>query len=70
MVHESPWCGLRPVTPDGVPVIDQVREGLIVATGHAMMGFTQSPMTGKLVAEIANGEPPSMPVDGFRLSRF
>ena len=70
MENESPWCGLRPVTPDGVPIIDRVRNGLIVATGHAMMGFTQSPMTGKLVAEIANEEPPSMPVDGFRLSRF
>jgi glycine/D-amino acid oxidase-like deaminating enzyme len=35
-----------------------------------MLGFTQSPMTGKLVAEIANGETPSLPVDPFRLDRF
>lgn len=70
MANESPWCGLRPVTPDGVPVIDRVEDGLIVATGHAMMGFTQSPLTGKLVSELANGAPSSMPVEGFRLSRF
>jgi D-amino-acid dehydrogenase len=70
MKNEEAWCGLRPVTPDGLPVIDQPREGLIVATGHAMLGFTQSPMTGKVVAEIAGGETPSVPLEPFRLDRF
>ena len=43
--NEEPWSGLRPVTPDGLPVIDRSRtvEGLIVATGHAMLGFTPVP---------------------------
>jgi D-amino-acid dehydrogenase len=45
-------------------------DGLIVATGHAMLGFTQSPMTGKLVAEIASGSAPSLPLEPFRLDRF
>jgi D-amino-acid dehydrogenase len=70
MRNEEAWCGLRPVTPDGLPVIDQPRDGLIVATGHAMLGFTQSPMTGKLVAEIAGEETPSVPLEPFRLERF
>jgi D-amino-acid dehydrogenase len=70
MRNEEAWCGLRPVTPDGLPVIDQPRDGLIVATGHAMLGFTQSPMTGKLVAEIAGGETPSVALEPFRLERF
>jgi glycine/D-amino acid oxidase-like deaminating enzyme len=35
-----------------------------------MLGFTQSPMTGKLVAELANGEPPSLRLEPFRLNRF
>jgi D-amino-acid dehydrogenase len=72
MKNEEAWCGWRPLTPDGLPIIDRPRnlDGLIVATGHAMLGFTQSPMTGKLVAEIANGETPSLPVDPFRLDRF
>jgi D-amino-acid dehydrogenase len=72
MENEEAWSGLRPVTPDGLPVIDRPRgfDGLIVATGHAMLGFTQSPMTGKLVAELANGDAPSLPIEPFRLDRF
>ncbi len=72
MKNEEAWCGLRPLTPDGLPVIDRAPglEGLIVAAGHAMLGFTQSPMTGKLVAELANGEAPSLPLAPFRLDRF
>jgi len=72
MVEEVAWSGLRPVTPDGLPVIARSGRfpGLIVATGHAMLGFTQSPITGKLVAEIANEQAPSVPLDPFRLDRF
>ncbi|MGH9322874.1 MAG: NAD(P)/FAD-dependent oxidoreductase [Vicinamibacteria bacterium] len=72
MKNEEAWSGLRPVTPDGLPIIDRSRklEGLIVAAGHAMLGFTQSPMTGKLVAELACGEKPSLPLEPFRLDRF
>jgi D-amino-acid dehydrogenase len=72
MNNEEAWCGFRPLTPDGLPIIDRARnvDGLIVATGHAMLGFTQSPMTGKLVAEIASGAAPSLPLAPFRLDRF
>ena len=67
MENEEAWSGLRPVTPDGLPIIDRARnvDGLIVATGHAMLGFTQSPITGKLVAELANDEAPSVPLHPF-----
>ncbi|HLE72118.1 MAG TPA: hypothetical protein VJH87_20740 [Vicinamibacteria bacterium] len=41
-----------------------------MATGHAMLGFTQSPITGKLVAELASGATPSLPLEPFRLDRF
>lgn len=72
MNNESPWSGLRPVTPDGLPIIDRPPEldGLIIATGHAMLGFTQSPVTGKLVSELANEDHPSVPLEPFRLDRF
>jgi D-amino-acid dehydrogenase len=72
MKNEEPWCGFRPVMPDGLPIIDRARnvEGLVVATGHAMLGFTQSPATGKLVAELASGKAPSIPLEPFRLNRF
>ncbi|MDQ7841402.1 MAG: FAD-dependent oxidoreductase [bacterium] len=66
------WYGFRPVTPDGLPVIGWAPgiEGLIVASGHAMLGFTQAPITGKLVAELADGRPPSVPLEPFRPDRF
>jgi D-amino-acid dehydrogenase len=72
MKNEEAWFGYRPVTPDGLPVIARAPrvDGLIVAAGHAMLGFTQSPATGKLVAELANGQPSSVPLEPFRLDRF
>lgn len=70
--NEERWCGFRPLTPDGLPIIDRAPgvEGLIVATGHGMLGFTQSLATGTLVAELATGRPPSVPLAAFRLGRF
>ncbi len=52
--HVTPWRGLRPVTPDGLPYIGRVGRytNLAVAAGHAMMGFSLGPITGKLVTEI------------------
>lgn len=48
------WRGLRPCTPDGLPVIGE-RDGVIFATGHGMLGVTLGPLTGRLVASIASG---------------
>ncbi len=66
------WYGFRPLTADGLPVIGPAPglKGLILATGHGTLGFTQSPATGKVVAELAAGEEPSVPVQAFRPDRF
>jgi len=58
----QPWRGLRPVTPDGLPYLGRfgAAPNLIAATGHAMMGLSLGPITGRLVAEIVAGEPPSI----------
>lgn len=50
---QSTWCGLRPCTADGLPVVGWAPrvEGLYIATGHAMMGFALGPVTGRLVSE-------------------
>jgi D-amino-acid dehydrogenase len=55
----QPWRGLRPVTPDGLPYIGRsaVARNLVVATGHAMMGVSLGPVTGKLVADALQGSP-------------
>jgi D-amino-acid dehydrogenase len=52
------WRGLRPCTPDGLPIVGRPAglENLVLATGHAMMGLTLAPVTGRLVAELLSGE--------------
>jgi D-amino-acid dehydrogenase len=57
----QPWRGLRPCSPDGLPYLGRTAKfsNLILATGHAMMGMSLSPITGKIVAEIVGGEKPS-----------
>jgi D-amino-acid dehydrogenase len=66
------WYGFRPLTADGLPVIGATGrvEGLLLATGHGTLGFTQAPATGKAVAEIASGRRPSVPIEAFRPDRF
>jgi D-amino-acid dehydrogenase len=53
--------GLRPCSPDGLPYVGRISRfaNLSVATGHAMMGMSLGPITGKLIAETLCGEPPS-----------
>ncbi len=66
------WFGFRPLMPDDLPAIGWAPKvkGVLVAAGHGMLGFTQSPATGKLVAELAAGRPTSLPVEPFRPDRF
>lgn len=66
------WAGLRPCTPDGLPVIGRpaAHPGVIVATAHAMKGVSLAPVTGRLVAELAAGEPPSHDLRPFSPDRF
>jgi len=54
------WAGLRPCSPDGMPYIGKTKkfDNLIVATGHAMLGISLGPITGQLVAEIAQENTP------------
>ncbi|HEV8673496.1 MAG TPA: FAD-dependent oxidoreductase [Methylomirabilota bacterium] len=66
------WRGLRPCTPDGLPVIGRPKriENLILATGHAMIGVSLGPITGKLVAQLASGEPTAVDVGALTPERF
>ena len=66
------WFGFRPLLPDDLPAIGWVPgvEGVMVATGHGTLGFTQSPITGKLVADLASGASPSIDPSPFRPDRF
>lgn len=66
------WAGLRPTTPDGLPLIGRSERysNLILATGHAMLGISLGPGTGQLVAEIVCGRKPVVDPGAFAPSRF
>jgi D-amino-acid dehydrogenase len=66
------WAGLRPCTPDGLPVIGRPAgvDGLIVATGHAMKGTSLAPVTAGLVAELVAGEASSHDLEPLSPARF
>lgn len=64
--------GLRPVTPDGLPYIGKSNKfkNVTFATGHAMMGWSLGPATGKLVAEIIDNQKTSMDISAFNPQRI
>lgn len=66
------WAGLRPCSPDGLPYIGRFREcpNLIAATGHAMLGVTLAPITGKLVAGIVAEEASTFDLAPLSPDRF
>ena len=68
----EPWAGLRPIAPDGLPVIGQLGDidGLFVASGYSMLGITVGLPAGELLAEaIATGSNGEL-LDGFSPGRF
>lgn len=69
---ENAACGLRPCSPDGLPYIGKTKnyKNLTIATGHAMMGWSLGPATGKLVSELISERKTSMKLDGFEVGRF
>ncbi|OQY03901.1 MAG: hypothetical protein B6I22_10585 [Desulfobacteraceae bacterium 4572_123] len=69
---EKEWCGLRPMTYDGLPIIDRspLLENVTIAAGHNMLGLSMGPGTGQLVAEMLNGEPPHIDPKPYALKRF
>lgn len=66
------WAGLRPTTPDGVPIIGRSpnHRNLILATGHAMLGLSLGPGTGLVVSQLLNGQEPAFSLSPMRLERF
>lgn len=64
----QPWSGLRPATPDGLPIIGRIAPGspVVVASGHGMLGTTTGPGTGALVAALVAGD--ELPIDVGPLS--
>jgi glycine oxidase len=66
------WAGLRPVTPDMLPIIgpDPEHPSLIYACGHSRNGVLMAPLTGDLIADLVTGTPLSHDLSQFRPDRF
>jgi sarcosine oxidase, subunit beta len=66
------WLGLIDQTPDALPVIEacEVPDGLILAMGFSGHGFCLGPVTGRILAALARGETPDLPIGPFALGRF
>ena len=64
------WWGIRPVTPDDRPIVDRVRDGLVVATGHGALGVILGAGTAELVASQVLGSPAPFDAAPFRADRF
>ena len=69
---ERRWAGFRPVTPDGAPIIGRAPawRNVVYAAGHAMLGVTLAPGTGRLVAQMVCGRPTDVDGAPFSPARF
>jgi D-amino-acid dehydrogenase len=68
----QPWRGLRPCSPDGMPYVGRTERfaNFSIATGHAMMGLSLGPITGKLMAEVLSDEKPSFDIKLLSPDRY
>ena len=66
------FAGLRPYTPDGLPILGQAedREGFFVAAGHEGDGIALAPITGEVMADLIVNGRSSLDLGSFRLERF
>lgn len=64
----EPWCGMRPATPKGTPVLGATPySNLLLDAGHGALGFTLATGTGRVLADLVAGRQPQVPLEGLRL---
>ncbi|WP_158808543.1 D-amino acid dehydrogenase [Beijerinckia sp. L45] len=65
------WTGLRPMTPDGTPIVGPTRiANLYANTGHGTLGWTMACGSGRLLADLISGRTPEIPSDDLALDRY
>jgi D-amino-acid dehydrogenase len=65
------WSGLRPMTPDGTPIIGATKvAGLFLNTGHGTLGWTMSCGSARLIADLVSGRNPEIDVTDLAISRY
>ena len=67
----SPWVGLRPTAPDGVPILGaSAYKNLFLNTGHGHLGWTLAMGSGKIVSDVISGQKPAVDVSPYSVKRF
>jgi D-amino-acid dehydrogenase len=65
------WCGLRPMTPDGTPVVGGTEmPNLWLATGHGTLGWTMAAGTARVIADLLAGRQPAIDMEGLTAARY
>ena len=65
------WTGLRPMTPDGTPVIGPTPiANLFLNTGHGTLGWTMAAGTGRVIADVVSGRNADIDLAGLTLARY
>jgi D-amino-acid dehydrogenase len=65
------WCGLRPMTPDGTPIVGPTPvQNLLLATGHGTLGWTMAAGTGRVIADLVAGRKPKIDIEGLASTRY
>ena len=71
LASASFWCGLRPMTPDGPPVLGPTRyRNLWLNTGHGTLGWTMACGSGQVVADLISGRTPAIDMKGLTIERY
>ncbi len=65
------WTGLRPMTPDGTPILGGCRmRNMTLATGHGTLGWTMAAGTGRVIADLLSGKAPHISMEGLGVDRY
>jgi D-amino-acid dehydrogenase len=65
------WCGLRPMTPDGTPIVGGTAiDNLFLSTGHGTLGWTMAAGTGRVMADLISGRTPQIDMEGLSVDRY
>ncbi len=65
------WCGLRPMTPDGTPIVGPTPyPNMMLATGHGTLGWTMAAGTARVIDDLISGRKPQISLDGLSMDRY
>lgn len=65
------WCGLRPMTPDGTPIVGPTPyPNMMLATGHGTLGWTMAAGTARVIDDLISGRKPQISLEGLSMDRY